>query len=491
MKWGATFVVVICSSFLSSALSEEVQQVWTSTYTKSPPSIDGQIDEVWNNTEPLSVTVREALGGGGEQQVLLRALHTDNTFYVLAQWEDATRSDMRDPYVWNPEKEDYERSKKPDDQFALQFPLEGDLVINMLTTSSSFKADVWHWKAGRSNLAGWVDDKSHVISQKPVDGAKKYDLGGHATVYISRPMDDGQASYKEKSKPVSFEGDVVRAHEPQEPNGSVADVRGKGVHDGKGWTLEMARRFHTGYSDDASIDPTKETPCAIAVLNDELDWDHSVSQLIALRFASSRSANASSDKNPKIFRFDADSTGSLLRTWKAEATEQKGPLATWQIVADATAPSRPNVLALTSPNHESGGTYNLCWNDATPFKDGEIELMFKANSGKIDQGGGPIWRVTDKDNYYICRANPLEDNFRLYFVKDGSRKQIASANVKIPTGTWHAIKIIHQDNHIVCSFNGKKLLDVIDDTFPETGGIGLWTKADAATSFDNIVVTFK
>ena len=85
----------------------------------------------------------------------------------------------------------------------------------------------------------------------------------------------------------------------------------------------------------------------------------------------------------------------------------------------------------------------------------------------------------------------MEDNFRLYYVKDGTRKQLASATVKTPAGEWHVISVTHEGNHIVCSLNGRKLLDVTDDTFPDAGGVGFWTKADAATSFDDLKVVSK
>ena len=259
--------------------------VWEAAYTSTPPTIDGRIDKVWGRAKPLTVVVREAFGGNNPRQVILRALYTDDMLYVLAQWPDVTRSDMRDPYVWDPRKNEYDRPTKPDDQFALEFPMRGDFGISMLATDRSFVADVWHWKAGRSNLGGWVDDKRHIIGQTPGGGAHEYQLGGHGSVYIARPMDEGTASYSVKPKPSEYVGDVINAFESREPSGSVADVRGKGVHDGKSWTLEISRKLNTGNPDDAVIDPSKDNPCAIAVLDDELYWHHSVSGLLLLQFA--------------------------------------------------------------------------------------------------------------------------------------------------------------------------------------------------------------
>jgi hypothetical protein len=230
------------------------------------------------------VAVREAVGGHDPRDVVLRALYTDDRIYVLAQWPDATRSDMRDPYIWNAASNSYDRPSKPDDQFALEFPLRGDFDVSMLPDSSEYIADVWHWKAGRGNPVGWADDKRHVISQRPTDQARSYSMGGHKTVYIARLADDGSPSYRVKPAPRTFEGEIVDSFVSRRPSGSLADVRGKGTHDGTAWTLEMSRALVTGHADDAKLDPPQETLCAIAVLDDELYWRHSVSPLLELYF---------------------------------------------------------------------------------------------------------------------------------------------------------------------------------------------------------------
>ena len=254
------------------------------TRTRTPPAIDGRIDAVWESAKPLTVVIREAIGGGAPRKVVLRALYTHDRFYILAQWPDATRSDMRDPYVWDPVGSKYDRPSRPDDQFALEFPLKGNFRVDMLTTDAEFVADVWHWKAGRGNPVGWVDDKRHRIRKRPGRKTRAYELGGHATVYIARLMDAGEPSYTVKEEPASYVGDVVDSFTPRQPSGSLADVRGKAIHDGSGWTLEMTRKFDTGHGDDAVLSPNKENICAIAILDDELYWRHSVSGRLRLRF---------------------------------------------------------------------------------------------------------------------------------------------------------------------------------------------------------------
>lgn len=183
--------------------------------------------------------------------------------------------------------------------------------------------------------------------------------------------------------------------------------------------------------------------------------------------------------------------GKIPADWKVEATNQHGPLATWQVVTDSTAPSGKKVLELTDTNHNYGGSFNLCWTDKVQFLNGIITVHFKANKGQEDEGGGVIWRAKDKNNYYIARYNPLEDNFRMYYVKDGARRMLASSRIKFPAHVWHTMKIVQDGNKLSGYLNGKKYLEVKDKTFTKPGGVGLWTKADAATSFDDFSVQAK
>ena len=201
-----------------------------------------------------------------------------------------------------------------------------------------------------------------------------------------------------------------------------------------------------------------------------------------------QAASTTGKTSPAAWDFDDVPEGELPAGWKVEATNQEGPPATWKIVKDATAPSGHQVLALVSAPPKFGRNFNLCWTDSTSFLDGEIRVDFKSNTGEVDQGGGVMWRVQDKDNYYIARFNPLEDNFRIYYVHNGSRHQIADVQVKLPAGKWHTMKIIQNGAGYEGYINGEKLLEGTNDLFTNEGGVGLWTKADAATSFDNFSV---
>ncbi len=188
----------------------------------------------------------------------------------------------------------------------------------------------------------------------------------------------------------------------------------------------------------------------------------------------------------KQFQFSKEAAGKVPDGWKVTQTN-KGKGSEWKVVADPTAPSKTGFV-LAQIAESPTAVFNLCIAEKTRFQDVEIRADFKAVKGDIDQGGGLVWRFKDAKNYYIARVNPLEDNFRVYKVVNGKRIQLDSVKVKVPAGKWHHIKIKQIGDKIECFLDGKKMMTVNDDTFTETGAVGLWTKADAQTYFDNIVV---
>jgi hypothetical protein len=173
--------------------------------------------------------------------------------------------------------------------------------------------------------------------------------------------------------------------------------------------------------------------------------------------------------------------GDLPEGWVAAKTGE-GPGSVWKVVEDATVGHGPKALAQTSdqgPNR----LFNLCVAENTRFADVDVTVDFKAMAGKLDQGGGLVWRYQDAGNYYIARMNPLEDNYRVYRVVAGKRTELGSADIKIPQATWHTLRVVHKANHMQCYLDGKLYHDLSDDTFKNAGKIGLWTKADAQTRF--------
>ena len=176
--------------------------------------------------------------------------------------------------------------------------------------------------------------------------------------------------------------------------------------------------------------------------------------------------------------FDNLTTGAPPPGWTATKTGTGA--AKWTVEKDDSAPSKPNVLK------QSGqATYPVCIKDDTNLKDGFVEVKFKPISGKEDQAGGLIWRAKDPNNYYIARANALEDNVTIYHTINGRRSEKKRTSMKVATSQWHTLRVDFQDNHFTVSFDGKKAIEWDDNTFKDAGKVGVWTKADSVTLFDD------
>ena len=186
----------------------------------------------------------------------------------------------------------------------------------------------------------------------------------------------------------------------------------------------------------------------------------------------------------KIWGFDNDKQGEIAGGFSNQVTG-KGGLGKWEVIEDDTAPSISNVIAQTSQEY-SGSHFNMVVNEDEFYDNLELTVKFKGAEGREDQGGGPVWRYQDHNNYYIARANPLENNFRVYKVVDGKRIQMDSVRLKGTGGEWHMIKILASKDRIQCFYDGQPYLEVKDGTFQKAGRIGLWTKADAVTYFDDL-----
>ncbi len=176
--------------------------------------------------------------------------------------------------------------------------------------------------------------------------------------------------------------------------------------------------------------------------------------------------------------FDDATPGAAPPGWTATKTG-KGE-AKWTIEKDDTAPSKPNVLK------QSGeAAYPVCLKNGTSLKDGFVEVKFKPIAGKEDQAGGLVWRARDSDNYYIARANALEDNVTIYHTIKGKRTEKKRTNAKVASNQWHTLRVDFSGDHFTVAFDGKKAIEWDDQTFTEAGMVGVWTKADSVTLFDD------
>lgn len=177
--------------------------------------------------------------------------------------------------------------------------------------------------------------------------------------------------------------------------------------------------------------------------------------------------------------FDNLKAGGPPEGWTA--TKTGAGEAKWTIESDPTAPSKPNVLK------QSGqATFPVCLKNDTSVQNGFVEVKFKPISGKEDQAGGVIWRAKDSNNYYVARANALENNVTIYDTVNGRRTERKRASAKVAANQWHTLRVDFQGNHFVVTLNGTKVLEWDDEKLKDAGMVGLWTKADSVTLFDDL-----
>jgi hypothetical protein len=188
-----------------------------------------------------------------------------------------------------------------------------------------------------------------------------------------------------------------------------------------------------------------------------------------------------------LYGFDSDSPEQLPLKFHSARTGA-GKQSRWVVMNDPTAPSKPNVVAQTSRD-QTDYRFPLLISDEASYGDVDLSVKFKAVSGDIDRAAGLAFRLKDANNYYIARANALENNYRLYHVINGHRSQFAGANLKIASGEWHELRVEILGNKITCYYDGSKKIEATDSTFKEPGKVGLWTKADSVTYFDDLRVT--
>jgi len=180
--------------------------------------------------------------------------------------------------------------------------------------------------------------------------------------------------------------------------------------------------------------------------------------------------------------FDQDQTGTLPAGWKAGVTGRGSPK--WSVAIDETAPSPPNVL-----KQSGSGTFPWCIRSDTGIENGSVEVKFKPISGNEDAAGGLVWRWKNGDNYYVARANALENNVSIYYTANGRRNTIKYVDAPVAKNQWHSLRVEFAGASMRVALDGKLYIDIRDNHIGGAGAVGLWTKADSVTAFDDFTFT--
>jgi len=179
-----------------------------------------------------------------------------------------------------------------------------------------------------------------------------------------------------------------------------------------------------------------------------------------------------------VIDFDTFAVGTLPDGWTSGVTGKGAPK--WAIAREETAPSPPNVL-----EQSGSGTFPWCVRRDVAVADGFVEVRMKPVSGREDQAGGVVWRFKDGDHYYVARANALENNVSLYYTEGGSRKTLKYVDAPVARGAWHTLRVEYRGTRIRVIFDGVARIEMDDMHITGPGAVGLWTKADSVTRFDD------
>lgn len=186
-------------------------------------------------------------------------------------------------------------------------------------------------------------------------------------------------------------------------------------------------------------------------------------------------AAAAAVSGGQTLRFDADTPGAAPSGWTCGVTGRGSPR--WTVEPDASAAGHHVLL------QSGSGTFPWCVRDGSALADGFVQARFVPLSGREDQAGGVVWRWKDADNYYVARANALENNVSLYYTENGVRKTLKYVDAPVARGVPHMLRVDFMGNQITVTLDGTRYIEVQDAHIRGSGAVGVWTKADSVTAF--------
>lgn len=224
------------------------QDLWAAK-VESLPIVDGSAsDSVWAEAKPI--ITRDPIA---EIDINLKAVYTDSSIAFLMQFPDASENREHKTMSWDSERGLYKTGPKREDTVVFKWSMEPHPVDLTLSAETPYKADIWYWKAHRTDHAGYADDKTQLYVSDPLpDTTRLVSAGGHL-FYLTRQGDKGDAAYKALVHP-EYIGETAPRFELQTPGGSRADIRAKGQWENGSWTIELSRRLQTGHPDDVAFD---------------------------------------------------------------------------------------------------------------------------------------------------------------------------------------------------------------------------------------------
>jgi hypothetical protein len=224
-----------------------------SPLVKDPPVLDGTVDDAaWKPA--VEHIIRDMRM---DVNVRIKSVHTNDMLFLYVRFPDQDENALQKPWVWNKEFEMYQVGDEREDVFNIRWSMEENIIDISSFSDDNFTADLWYWKANRTNPIGYADDKYHILSTLKQRKSLSIESKTGKQRYLLRLPDEGTAVY-EKQIFIDYKGGTINQYKHNTPNGSRADVKAKGTWKDGFWTIEFARKFNTGHADDVQFDPASK-----------------------------------------------------------------------------------------------------------------------------------------------------------------------------------------------------------------------------------------
>jgi hypothetical protein len=454
----------------------------TSVPVDACPRMDGSAeDAAWRWAPETEVRMTEPTAAGTSPRGWIRSVHDAEWVWFLVTWEDGTKDVEHRPWTWNEGKGTYEEGKQREDMLTLSFERAGPFSADPLAPEEA-TFDEWNWKAARTDPVGHAMDRFERRTRtKPEGEAHELKARDGTTTWVIRGEDAGDSIQTKRDAPATNEGERVPRYVATTPTDSAADVRAKGAWKSGRWTVELERALATGFPDDTDFDLARPLLFAVAAPRGNAESDAG-SGALRLRWGRKSATRDFDDQVP----------GKGAAGFRAGLTGGGGPVS-WVVEPD---PDRPQGRVLAQRSQDSTDyRFPICVLEGFSAKDLDLSVRFRTVSGEVDRAAGLVWRHRDAGNYYLVRANALEGNVVLYRVKDGKREdlplrglgQTYGVEAPVPKEAWGTLRVVCVGRTMEVYLDGRKLFDVDDDTISDAGGVGVWTKADSVTLFDDLV----
>ena len=229
------------------------EQKLLAIHITEPPLIDGLAsDPAWKNAHEIIT-----LDNSSKLPITIKAAYTDTEIFIQVSFPDTDESRTHKSWLWNKGREIYTVGNDREDIIVVKWNMLLEPVDLSIFADNPYQADIWFWKACRTDASGYADDKSHMLGQTKEQDASKIISSSGKTMYLLRSSDGGSSAYRVDLS-TAYQGKTLPRFIPQQPTGSRSDVRAKGVWENGTWTVEFRRNLITGHGDDIQLTPGKK-----------------------------------------------------------------------------------------------------------------------------------------------------------------------------------------------------------------------------------------